>query len=454
MSSDIRLPEPPARLHMVGIGGVGVSGLARMLQSQGYQVTGSDMNDSPLVEELVLEGIPVQVGHNAGNIGDAELVIATAAVGESNPEIAEARRRDIPVVKRAAALGMLANPRECLAVAGSHGKSSTSGMASFAMDRAGLQPSFAVGATVSGLGTNARLGDGPNFVVEADEYDWSFLWLKPAVAIVTNIEYDHPDIFPSFESVLDAFEQFAAGIRPGGTLVTSSDDPGARLLTTRVSPDLNVVTFGWNAGDWRVAGYQHGIATIAGPSGQLFELRLTVPGRHNVSNAMAVLAAVDAMQVDPEIVLPHLNAFTGVSRRFEVLQDSPERTVVDDYAHHPTEIAVNIAAARDRFPGRRLLVVFQPHTYSRTHALLGEFAEALDAADEVVLAEIYPAREINEVGVYSADIARLMSTEVTVAGSPEETADAARDRSRAGDVLLVMGAGTIYRTARLLGGGI
>lgn len=450
MSGDINLPAPPAKLHLIGIGGVGVSGLARMLASQGYRVTGSDMNESPIVEDLVREGIPVRIGHDASNVGDADLIIATAAVHEDNPEIVEAGRRDIAVVKRAAALGMLANPRECLAVAGSHGKSSTSGMAAFALDGAGLQPSFAVGATVGGLQTNARLGEGPHFVVEADEYDWSFLWLKPAVAIVTNIEHDHPDIFPTFESVLDAFSEFVGGIRPGGTLVVSADDPGAQQLLDRVRPDRNIVTFGWDAGDWQVASYQDGVAAISSPGGQTFGLRLSVPGRHNVRNAMAVLAAVAALDIDPAAVLPSLNAFAGVGRRFELLLDGPERTVVDDYAHHPTEVAATIAAARERFPERRILAVFQPHTFSRTHLLLDEFAAALDGADEVVLAEIYPARETNDLGVYSADIARLMSTDVQVAGSPEETADAVRDRSRPGDVLLVMGAGTIYRTARLL----
>lgn len=450
MREPIQLPAPPARLHLIGIGGVGVSGLARMLASQGYQVTGSDMNNSPIVEELVLEGIPVHIGHDAANVGDAELIIATAAVGETNPEIAEARRRGITVVKRAAALGMLANPRVCLAVAGSHGKSSTSGMAAFALDAAGLQPSFAVGATVSGLRTNARLGEGPHFVVEADEYDWSFLWLEPSVAIVTNIEHDHPDIFPALDDVIAAFEQFADGIRPGGTLVVSAEDPGAKQLASRDLAGRNIVTFGWQTGDWQIAGYRDGVATVRSPEGQTFELRLSVPGRHNVSNALALLAAVSALEVDPAVVVPHINRFVGVSRRFEVLLDGPERTVVDDYAHHPTEVAATIAAARDRYPGRRILAVFQPHTFSRTHALQTPFAVALDGADEVVLAEIYPARETNEQGIYSADIARQMTTSVQVAGSPEDTASVVRDRSQPGDVLLVMGAGTIYRTARLL----
>ena len=447
-----QLPEPPARVHMIGIGGVGVSGLARMLASRGYQVSGSDSSQSPIVDALRAEGIDVRIGHAAEHVGDAELVIATAAVGETNPEIAEARARGIAVVKRAAVLGMLANPAQCLAVAGSHGKSTTSGMAAFVLDLAGLQPSFAVGATVSGLATNARLGNGPHFVVEADEYDHSFLWLQPTVAIVTNIEHDHPDIFPALDDVLSAFERFATGIRDGGTLVIAADDPGALQLVDRLSGSDHprIVSYGWGTGDWQVVEYSVGAARVRSPLGQMFELRLAVPGRHNVSNALAVLAASEALGVDPSTLIPHLAAFTGVGRRFDVQVDSPERTVIDDYAHHPTEIAATISAARDRYADRRLLAVFQPHTFSRTHSLLGEFAAALDAADEVILAEIYPAREVNTFDVASADIAALMTSPTSLAASPADATRLVRERFQAGDVVLVMGAGDIYQTSQAL----
>lgn len=437
---------------MVGIGGVGVSGLARMLRSHGYAVTGSDMNSSPIVQDLIAEGISVSVGHRAENVGDADLVIATAAARDDNPELVEARGRGIPVVKRAAALGMLANPTTCLAVAGSHGKSTTSGMAAFAFEWAGVDPSFAVGATVAGLGTNARLGDGPHFIVEADEYDYSFLWLEPAVAIVTNIEHDHPDIFPALDNVIEAFERFVGNIRPGGTLVISDEDIGARLLSERLrsQDNLNIVTYGFGGGDWRIVEYNAGSATLCDPSGQMFELRLMVPGRHNVGNALAVLASGAILGIQPEDLIPGLEAFTGVGRRFEVLLDRAGRTIVDDYAHHPTEIAATIDAARDRYPDRRLLVVFQPHTYSRTHALLGDFARALDGADAAIVAEIYPARETNTLDVFSKDIVALMSAEATVAESPDDAARIAAEIAQEGDVVLVMGAGDIYQTAKTL----
>jgi UDP-N-acetylmuramate--alanine ligase len=450
---DLRLPDPPARLHMIGIGGVGVSGLARMLARRGYTVTGSDLNDSPTVRDLRSEGIPVAVGHDAANVGDAELVVMTAALRPENPELIEATRRGIRVVKRAAVLGLLANPAVCLAVSGSHGKSTTSGMAALALERAGLDPSFAVGATVRELGTNARSGAGPHFVVEADEYDYSFLWLRPRVAIVTNIEHDHPDIFPDLDAVLHAFERFAAGIQHGGTLVLPAEDAGSHALCDRLERggyDRQIITFGEHDGDWRVNRSESG-ATVSGPAGQVFELRLAVPGRHNLLNALAVLAAADGLGVDAARLVAGLDSFGGVSRRFEILRDD-DLTVVSDYAHHPTEVAATIAAARERYPGRRIVAIFQPHTYSRTRALLVEFASALDAADIVVLAEIYPAREVDSLGVASADIAVRMHRQPSVVDQASDAAHSTRALLQPGDVVLVMGAGDIYQAAEALAG--
>lgn len=451
--ADLQLPDPPSGVHMVGIGGVGVSGLARMLARRGYVVTGSDLNDSPTVRELRAEGIPVAVGHDAANIGNADLVVVTAALRPDNPELVEAGRRGIPVVKRAALLGLLANPAICLAVAGSHGKSTTSGMAALALDRAGLDPSFAVGATVREVGANARLGSGPHFVVEADEYDYSFLWLRPRAAIVTNIEHDHPDIFPDLDAILAAFERFADGIHPGGTLVLSAEDAGSRELRRRLAAsgyDRRIVTFGDASGDWRLVWDGSSVAA-AGPGGQVFELRLAVPGRHNLLNALAVLAAAEGLGVDAGRLVAGLESFGGVSRRFEVLRDD-DLTIVSDYAHHPTEVSATIAAARERYPGRRIVAVFQPHTYSRTRALLDDFAAALDAADVVVLAEIYRARETDTLGVASADVAARMRFPASVVGGAGDAARAVRALLRRGDVVLVMGAGDIYEAAEALAG--
>lgn len=448
----VRLPVPPAHVHLIGIGGVGVSGLARMLLARGYRVSGSDLAESTSTRELQSEGVTVSLGHTACNVAGAELVVTTAAARDDNPEIVAAQQQGVPVVKRAALLGLLANHSACLAVAGTHGKSSTSGMAAYALNEAGQQPSFAVGATVRELGTNARIGSGPAFVVEADEYDYSFLWLRPLVAIITNIEHDHPDVFPDFDSVLNAFHLFSGGIRDGGRLVISANDTGCRALIERVTPlnGVSVITFGERDADWTV----DRAGTVTTPDGQTFSLRLSVPGRHNQLNALAVLASAEGLGVELEALIPGLEAFGGVSRRFELLHDSPELTVVSDYAHHSTEVVAIIGAARDRFPGRRVLAVFQPHTYSRTKLLLHEFASALDLADDIVLADIYGSRETDTLGVSSSDIARLMRSSVVLASDPVHAAEVARDRMRPGDVVMVMGAGDIHATAEMLANGV
>jgi UDP-N-acetylmuramate--alanine ligase len=276
--------------------------------------------------------------------------------------------------------------------------------------------------------------------------------LRPYVAIVTNVEHDHPDIFPDLDAVLDAFSRFTRGIRSGGTLVISAEDPGCSLLLERigVQDDYRIVTFGERAGDWRVDRQSDGSARVTSPSGRMFALRLAVPGRHNLLNALAVLAASEGMGVEADALVPGLEAFGGVSRRFEVVLDTPGLTVVNDYAHHPTEVAATIAAARERYPGRRVLAVFQPHTYSRTAALLDEFAAALDEADAVVLAEIYPSRETDSLGVSSQNVAQRMTQPVVVADSPDDAAAVASERIRRGDIVLVMGAGDIYRAAETI----
>ncbi|HYI15894.1 MAG TPA: cyanophycin synthetase, partial [Thermomicrobiales bacterium] len=265
-------------------------------------------------------------------------------------------------------------------------------------------------------------------------------------------EHDHPDIFPDLEAVLDAFARFTTGIRSGGTLVISADDPGCRLLLERIGePDnYRIVTFGEHSGDWRVSRQPDGSALVITPTGRMFALRLAVPGGHNLLNALAVLATSEGLGVEAEALVPGLEAFGGVSRRFEIMLDTPELTVVNDYAHHPTEVAATIAAARERYPGRRVLAVFQPHTYSRTAALLTEFATALDEADAVVLAEVYPSRETDSLGVSSMNVAERMVRPVIIADSPDEAAAIANERIQPGDVVLVMGAGDIYQAAEAI----
>jgi UDP-N-acetylmuramate--alanine ligase len=442
MSQPSGLPQPPAHVHFVGIGGIGQSGLARILTAWGYRVTGSDAFPSELVEQLRLEGIDVQIGHDeTANATAADLIVATAAVRATNSEIHAAKARGTPVIKRAELLGMLANARTCVAVAGSHGKSTTSGMLVTALQATGRDPSYAVGAVIGSTGTNAAPGSGEAMVVEADEYDYSFLWLKPEFAIITNVDYDHPDLFPDQATYDRAFVRFAQGVRPDSVLVVNGDDPGVqRILPSLRTQPARVVTYGRSSGgNWRLDG-----TAVTGPDGQRIDLNLSVPGAHNLSNATAALIVMREMGLPLSQAAAGLAGYRGVGRRFDLKGEASGVTVIDDYAHHPSEIAATIAAARERYPDRRIIAAFQPHTFSRTRALLEPFAETLSAADRAVVLDIYPARETDTLGVSSADIARRMAPESTsLGGKPAQAVKQLANMVQAGDVILTLGAGDI-----------
>ena len=421
-----------------------MSGLARILLAWGYRVSGSDSQQSDQTEALQALGIPVNIGHSAlTEAGSAALVVITAAVRDTNPEVAAARDAGVPVVKRADLLGLLAGARRCVAVAGSHGKSTTSGMLVVALQHLGGDPSYAVGATIGPGGANAAPGTGEAMVVEADEYDYSFLALRPEFAIINNLDYDHPDIFPDSKSYDAAFVAFAALVKTGGVLVIAGDDPGcARVLATRPISS-RVVTFGEGQDvDWRVD--EDGTDwKVTAPGGGSVPLVLSVPGRHNARNATAALAILDAMGFDRRQAADALGRFTGVGRRFEVKGEANGVTVIDDYAHHPREIAVNIAAARGRYPGRRIWAVFQPHTFSRTKALLDDFAVALSEADRIAVLDIYAARETDTLGISAADLRARLPAETLATTGPAETAATLARRVKPGDVVLGLGAGDI-----------
>lgn len=438
------LPEPPAPVHFVGIGGIGMSGLARILRSWGFRVSGSDAQASDQTEALRSLGIPVNIGHSAlAEASSAALVVITAAVRESNPEVVAARSAGVPVVKRADLLGLLAAARRCVAVAGSHGKSTTSGMLVVALQHLGADPSYAVGATIGPGGANAAPGSGEAMVVEADEYDYSFLALRPEFAIVTNLDYDHPDIFPDQDAYDAAFAAFAEQVNPGGVLVAAGDDPGcARMLALRPVA-ARVVTFGEGPDvEWRLDEEGDGW-TVTAPDGETVPLAPAVPGRHNARNATAALAVLDAMGFDRRAAADALGRFTGVGRRFELKGEANGVAVIDDYAHHPREIAASLAAARRRYPGRRIWAVFQPHTYSRTKALLNDFAEALSSADRIAVLDIYAARETDTLGISSADLRAKLPPETLATTGPVETAATLARRVKPGDVVLGLGAGDI-----------
>lgn len=438
------LPAVGSAIHFVGVGGIGMSGLARLLHGWGYRVSGSDATASDITEALAAKGITVTIGHGDPALAAAaDLVVVTAAIRGENVEVGAAEGRGTPVIKRARLLGMLCDARRGIAVAGSHGKSTTSGMLVVALTELGADPSYAVGAVIGRTRTNAAAGAGEEMVVEADEYDRSFLQLHPDVAIVNNVDYDHPDIFEDQASYDAAFVDFIGLIRPGGTLVVAADDPGAARVAGLAGHDgIRTVTFGESAGsDWRLVPGDAGWLAQA-PDGERHALTLQVPGTHNARNALAALAVLATLGHDPAAAAAALGTYTGIGRRFELKGEAAGVTVVDDYAHHPVEVAATIAAARTRFAGRRLVVAFQPHTYSRTHALLGDFATALAAADLAVVLDIYAARETDDLGVSSARLVDRIPG-ARAGGSVDAAATSLGGQLRPGDVLLTVGAGTV-----------
>lgn len=455
----ITLPPPPATIHFIGIGGVSMSGIAQMLLAQGYSVTGTDSARSAVTRALEDQGVRLLIGHADPSLaGSADIVVTTRrAELQAELELAAARAGGALIVKRGQLLGMLANGKRSVAVAGTHGKSTTTGMVTHALATMGADPSYAMGAIMPALGGTTGSGSGPYMAVEADEFDRSFLWLRPEVAIITSVSFDHPDIYDSQNDYDSAFRMFALGIPPGGTLVIAGDDPGAirvlRILGEPADLAFDVVTFGEggdSTADWKLEWNGRSCSFIA-PDGHRHAVHLAVPGKHNARNGIAAAAALVALGFGAADSIAALETFTGVGRRFERKGVTNGIDVVDDYAHHPEEIAAVLAAARDTFPGRRIIAVHQPHTYSRTKALLPEFAEALDRADEIVLLDIYPSGERDTLGISAADLRSRLRKPSHAASGPEDAARTTASIGRPGDVVLTLGAGDITRAGALLG---
>jgi UDP-N-acetylmuramate--alanine ligase len=462
-----RLPAGMTRPHFVGIGGAGMSGIAGILAVRGAEVSGSDARESATVEALRRAGVRVAVGHAAENLpAGADCVVANSAIRPENPELLAAAERGLPVVHRSDALAALMDGRRALAVAGTHGKTGTTSMLAVALRELGLDPSYAIGGDLDEPGSNGHHGSGEIFVAEADESDRSFQKYSPEVAIVLNVELDHHANYASLEEVYESFELFVARITPGGTLVVSADDPGARELTRRVADreGLNVLTVGTAAGaDVRIESYtprgMAGTVRLALPErfgGGKLEFDISVPGRHSASNASAALAAAAALGVPVAELGRAVTEYRGVRRRLQLKGSERGVQVIDSYAHHPTEIAADIDAIRDHAGEGRVVVVYQPHLYSRTQELGAEMGKALAAADLVLLMEIYPAREDPIAGITSAivaDAARAEhGAEVLAAGPAEGIPGRVREVVRAGDLVLTMGAGDVTELGpRILG---
>jgi UDP-N-acetylmuramate--alanine ligase len=431
------------RIHVVGIGGSGLSAIARVLHERGELVTGSDQSANALTEALVRDGVPVVIGHRAENVAGADLVLVTSAARDDNPELVAARQAGIPVRRRENFLEELTAGLRTIAVAGTHGKTTTSSLIAWILRCAGRQPGYVLGGTSPDLAGNAAAGGGTLFVIEADEYDHAFLGLRPTIGVVTNVEYDHPDLFATRAEYRQAFEAFVELVRE--RLIVCLEDPAAAGLGRA---DLVKETYGLSgAADWYAeeirpnpAGGCDFLAFHGGES--LGLLRTRLPGRHNVLNTLAALAAVVDFDVDPTDLRRALTEFRGVQRRFTVAGEAGEVTVVDDYAHHPSEVRATLEAVAERFPGRQVWAVFQPHTYSRLRALAPDFAKAFDRADHVVVTGVFASREQPLAGIDGAWLAgQIDHRDVR---SAEELAEAARlvlEALRPPAVVVTMSAG-------------
>ena len=456
--------EMLGRVHLVAIGGAGMSAVARLLLARGLPVSGSDAADSPTLQALRDSGARVFVGHEAAHLDDVDTVVVSSAIRDDNVELAAARRRELPVLHRSQALAALMRESRRVAVAGANGKTTTTSMLVVALAAAGADPSFASGGEIAQLGTNAALGGGDAFVVEADESDGSFLAYRPDVAVVTNVQPDHLDFYGTADAVEAAYATFAATVTAGGLLVACHDDPGSRRLADAArGAGRAVVTYGHGDGaELRVTGTASeglGTRSVFTHDGVERALVLAVPGDHNVMDACAAyLAAVVGLDADPEAVLAGLAGFGGARRRFEVRGEVDGITVVDDYAHNPAKVAAVVGTAAEivRRSGRgSLRVVFQPHLYSRTRDFAGDFAAALAPADQVVLLEVYGAREQPMPGVTSAlvgDPLRALPGEraVLVGASGEQAVAAVVEAARPGDLVLTVGAGDVTALAPLV----
>jgi UDP-N-acetylmuramate--alanine ligase len=447
------------KIHIMGIGGAGMSAIARLLHARGVTVTGDDRMASPVLDALQAEGISTFVGHDPAHLDGVDAVAPSSAVSKDEPELVAARTRGIPVWHRGDVLNMLMRgsdeqPSVGIAVAGTHGKSTTTGMIATILYDAGLDPSFIIGATPASLGVNARAGAGEAFVVEADEYDRTFLRLEPRIAVITNIEFDHPDIYKDLDDTIDAFTQFAQVVPADGALVVCADDEGVTTLLKRAAPlKATLVDYGFKRGAWRCgnvrANPMGGVEfAFTGSAGQMGNVSLRVPGEHNVLNALAALATADALGVPMEQAIASLGRYSGAGRRFELKGERRGIRVFDDYAHHPTEIRATLSAARQRYPVGNLWAIWQPHTYSRTVALMDEFATAFGDADQVIVLPIYAARERAEDFGFAANALnpielsrRIKHKHVRNAASLGDALGMLMSQVHGGDVVITLSAG-------------
>ncbi len=445
---DQQVPDELGNVHFVGIGGSGMSGIARLLLEAGHRVTGSDVRDSDAVAQLREAGATIAIGHDAGNVGDADTVVVTGALWQDNPEYQRAMADGIPVLHRSLALNWLIRGHRVVSVAGAHGKTTSTGMIVTALRELGTDPGFVNGGVIAGYGRSSAYGSDDLFVVEADESDGSFLLYDTAVALITNVDADHLDHYGTQEAFEDAFVRFAQ--QASEFVVASSDDPGTLAVTRRLV-DTRVVTFGYaDDADVRVRDVvaDGPVAFSIVYQGQELPVRLAVPGAHNAVNAAGAFAVLVSLGHEPAAIVRGLEAFAGTGRRFELHGEVRGVRVFDDYAHHPTEVAAALATARSVVGTGRVIAIHQPHLYSRTRMMAGDFADVYERlADHTVVLDVYGAREDPEPGVTGALVAERFAdpTHVDFVPDWQRAADRVAAIAREGDLVMTLSCGDVYR---------
>ena len=450
--------EKPIHIHFIGIGGISMSGLAEILLEEGFTVSGSDSKESPLTKKLESEGAIIHYGQCAENISDGiDCVVYTAAINKANPELMEAVARKIPMLTRAELLGQLMkNYKTPIAVSGTHGKTTTTSMISHILLAADLDPTISVGGILKAIGGNIRVGKSETFITEACEYTNSFLSFFPKISVILNIDADHLDFFKDIDDIRHSFRKFAQLLPADGALIINADTPHYQDIIKDLS--CKIITYGleheaqYQATDITYDKYGHASFTVLKDGRKAGSFYLKVPGSHNVSNALAAIALARLLQIPDDVIVKGLGSFTGTDRRFQYKGEVAGVTIVDDYAHHPTEIQATLNAAHN-YPHKKLWCVFQPHTYTRTKALLPEFAQALKLADHVVLADIYAARETDNLGISSKDLqARIQELGTPCEYFPtfDEIENFLLNNCEAGDLLITMGAGDVVKIGEQL----
>ncbi|GAB7079815.1 UDP-N-acetylmuramate--L-alanine ligase [Megalodesulfovibrio paquesii] len=442
------------RMHMLGIGGAGMSGIAEVLLNLGYTVSGSDLSDGPVVQRLRELGATIYKGHARGQVGEADVVVKSTAISSENPELQEAMELGVPIIPRAEMLAELMRLKAGVAVAGTHGKTTTTSLLAGIFEEAGLDPTVIIGGRLNAYGSNARLGEGDYLIAEADESDGSFLCLFPLIAVVTNVDADHLDHYPNLEAIDAAFIQFMNQIPFYGRNVVCGDDPGVQRLLGRVKRPVLLYGFGLHnqlrAEVLECSDISRFRVLLDGK--EVGEVRLHQPGRHNVLNALGAIGVALEAGIPLDTAFAGLEHFRGVGRRFERKGEKDGILVIDDYGHHPAEIRATLETARSCFPGRRLVLAFQPHRFTRTQALFGDFCKVFSTVDKLLLTEIYPASEAPIPGVSGQSLAQgirqISNTDVTYCADFAAVLQALPDVLQPGDIFMTMGAGNIWTVGR------